>query len=144
MEPSAKHILVTWVCNAGKHCRLSSEYGTKMEKCRTNTAVRRAPNPQKRTMFEARANCVCQSLAGGKGRGKLLCFERSPPMGGGSWDSGAYWGFGCRIQVWGGVMGFWSHLGIWLSGIGGRGGHGTLEPPGDLAVGYRGGGVMGL
>ena len=40
-------------------------------------------------------------------------------MGGGSWDSGAYWGFGCRVQV-GGVMGFWSHLGIWLSGIGGR------------------------
>ena len=41
-------------------------------------------------------------------------------------------------------MGFWSDLGIWLSGIGGGGGHGTLERPGDLAVGYRRwGGVMG-
>ena len=37
----------------------------------------------------------------------------------------------------GGVMGFWSHLGMWLSGIGGgRGCHRILEPPGDLAVGY--------
>ena len=54
-------------------------------------------------------------------------------------------------------MGFWSHLGIWLSGIGGGrgvmgfwshleilavgyrwwGDHGIPEPPGYLAVGYR-------
>ena len=43
-------------------------------------------------------------------------------------------------------MGDWSHLGIWRSGIGCVGGsHGTLEPPGDLAVGYRwvGGGGHG-
>ena len=58
---------------------------------------------------------------------------------------------------WGGVLGFWKHLGIWLSGIGGGGGvmgvwkhlgswlsgigggkiYGTLERTGDLAVGYR-------
>ena len=36
-------------------------------------------------------------------------------------------------------MGFWSGLGIWLSGIGGGrgGGHGILERPGDLAVGWQ-------
>ena len=42
--------------------------------------------------------------------------------GGGSWDSGATSGFGCWVYVGGGgVMGFWSHLGIWLSGVGGGG-----------------------
>lgn len=42
-------------------------------------------------------------------------------------------------------MGFKSDLGIGLSGIGGRGGHGILERPGDCAVGYRwDGGVMGF
>ena len=43
-----------------------------------------------------------------------------------------------------GVMGYWRDLGIWLSGIGSGGGHGILQGPGDLAVGYRRwGGVMG-
>ena len=49
----------------------------------------------------------------------LMTPEQQSGIGGGGWDSRATWGFGCRVC---------------------GGGHGTLEPTGDLAVGYRRGG----
>ena len=37
----------------------------------------------------------------------------------GFWSHLGIWLSG--VGGWGGVMGFWSHLGIWLSGVGGGG-----------------------
>ena len=54
---------------------------------------------------------------------------------------GGVMGYWRDLGIWlsgiggGEAMGYWRNLGIWLSGIGGGGGHGILERPGEVGGG---------